>query len=123
MSVDEGSTPVIRADDNAKGYLEADAQEIQKHNYNRETDQHANNSTISSSGNEIVVDCECSISWPIMQRYLQHIYKSGKPLRIWINFQFSKQTRTVVAAYFGRIAERNRMHGEFGGVALETSNV
>jgi hypothetical protein len=84
---------------------------------NRETDQHANNSTISS-GNELVVDCECSISWPTMQRYVQHIYKSGKPLGVWINFQFNKQTGTVVAAYVGRIAERTRI-GEFIGVTLE----
>ena len=41
---------------------------ISAETYSRETDQHVNNST-SPSGNEVVVDCECSISWPIMQRY------------------------------------------------------
>jgi hypothetical protein len=35
---------------------------ISAETYSRETDQHINNST-SLSGNEIVVDCECSIPW------------------------------------------------------------
>ena len=35
---------------------------ISAETYRRETDQHVNNST--SSGNEVVIDCECSISWP-----------------------------------------------------------
>jgi hypothetical protein len=80
---------------------------ISAETYSRETDQHVNNST-SSSRIEVVIDCECSISWPIMQRYVQHIYKSGKPLEVWFNFRFNKQTATVIAAYPGRITERNR---------------
>jgi hypothetical protein len=48
----------------------------------------------------------------MMQRYVQRIYKSGKPLEIWFNFRFNKQTATVIDAYPGRIAERNRI-GEF----------
>ena len=78
----------------------------------RETDQHVNNLT-SPSGNEVIVDCECSISWPKMQRYVQQIYKSGKPLEARFNFRFNKQTGTVVAAYPGSIGERNRIYGEF----------
>ena len=76
-----------------------------------ETGHHVNNST-SPSRNEVIIDFECSISWPIMQRYVQHIYKSGKPLEAWFNFRFNKQTATVIAAYPGRIAERNRIDGE-----------
>ena len=40
---------------------------ISAETYIRETDQHVNNST-SPSRNEVVIDCECSLSWPIMQR-------------------------------------------------------
>jgi hypothetical protein len=81
---------------------------ISAETYSRETDQHVSN-RIFLSRNEVVIDCECSISWPIMQRYVQHIYKSGKPLEVWFNFRFNKQTATVIAAYPGRIAERNRI--------------
>jgi hypothetical protein len=81
---------------------------ISAETYSRETNQHVNNPT-SPSGNEVVMDCECSIPWPVMQRYVQHIYKSGKPLEARFNFRFNKQTATVIAAYPGRIAERNRI--------------
>jgi hypothetical protein len=52
-----------------------------------------------------------SISWPRMQKYLDHIYKSGKPLEVWFNFQLNRQTATVIDAYPGRVRERKRIDG------------
>lgn len=64
-----------------------------------------------SSSNEIV-DCECCISWPEMQRYVQYLYRSGRPLQAWLNFRFNKQTGAVIAVYLGRITERNKIGQE-----------
>jgi hypothetical protein len=73
----------------------------------RSKQSHSIHNPISSS-NEIV-DCECCISWPEMQRYVQYLYTSGRPLQAWLNFRFNKQTGAVIAVYLGRITERNKI--------------
>jgi hypothetical protein len=59
-----------------------------------------------------VVDFEASIQWLTMQRYLNFIYKSGKPLIVWFNGKIDKITGNILAVYPGRISERNKIANE-----------
>jgi hypothetical protein len=47
-----------------------------------------------------------------MQRYVNFIYKSGKPLIVWFNGKIDKTTGNVLAAYPGLISERNKIENE-----------
>ena len=47
--------------------------------------------------------------WEQLHRYLNFIYKSGRPLRIWFNGRINKQTGRIIAAYPGRISEQNKI--------------
>ena len=58
------------------------------------------------------VDFEVSLPWNTMQRYVNFIYKSGKPLRVWFNGKIDKITGNVLAVYPGRISERNKIGNE-----------
>jgi len=70
---------------------------------------YAENSKYSSNQ---VMDFEASIQWLTMQRYVNFIYKSGKPLIVWFNGKIDKITGNVIAAYPGRISERNKIANE-----------
>jgi hypothetical protein len=59
-----------------------------------------------------VLDFEISVSWKTMHRYVSFIYKSGKPLIVWFNGKIDKTTGNVIAAYPGRISERNKIANE-----------
>jgi hypothetical protein len=66
----------------------------------------------SQSHSNQVQDFEASIQWLTMQRYVNFIYKSGKPLIVWFNGKIDKVTGNVIAAYPGRISERNKIENE-----------
>ncbi len=59
-----------------------------------------------------VIDFEYSMPWEQLHRYLNFIYKSGRPLRIWFNGRINKQTGRIIAAYPGRISEQNKIANE-----------
>jgi hypothetical protein len=64
------------------------------------------------SHSDQVLDFEASIQWITMQRHLNFIYKSGKPLVVWFNGKIDMTTGNVIAAYPGRISERNKIDNE-----------
>ena len=59
-----------------------------------------------------VLDFEASVPWKTMQKHLNIIYKSGKPLEVWFNGKIDKITGNVIASYPGRISERNEIDNE-----------
>jgi PHD/YefM family antitoxin component YafN of YafNO toxin-antitoxin module len=59
-----------------------------------------------------VMDFEASIQWITMQRHLNFVYKSGKPLVVWFNGKIDRITGNVITAYPGRISERNKIENE-----------
>lgn len=69
----------------------------------------AENSKYSSNQ---VLDFEVSVPWKTMQRYVNFIYKSGKPLIVWFNGKIDKITGNVLAVYPGQISERNKIADE-----------
>ena len=66
----------------------------------------------SKSHSNQVLDFEASVPWITMQRYVNFIYKSGKPLVVWINGKIDRTTGNVIIAYPGRISERNKIDNE-----------
>ena len=59
-----------------------------------------------------MLDFEASVPWKTMQRHLNFIYKSGKPLEVWFNGKIDRITGNVITAYPGRISERNKIENE-----------
>ena len=66
----------------------------------------------SKSHSNQVLDFEASVPWITMQRHLNFIYKSGKPLEVWFNGKIDRITGNVITAYPGRISERNKIENE-----------
>jgi hypothetical protein len=83
---------------------------------NKQLENQANNNktnidNLVSPKNE-VIDFEYSMPWEQLHTYLNFIYKSGSPLRIWFNGRINKQTDRVIAAYLGRTSEQNKIANE-----------
>jgi PHD/YefM family antitoxin component YafN of YafNO toxin-antitoxin module len=66
----------------------------------------------SKSHSNQVLHFEASIPWITMQRHLNFIYKSGKPLVVWFNGKIDRTTGNVITAHPGRISERNKIDNE-----------
>jgi hypothetical protein len=66
----------------------------------------------SKSHSNQVLDFEASVPWKTMQRYVNFIYKSGKPPIVWFNGKIDKVTGNILAVYPGRISERNKIDNE-----------
>jgi hypothetical protein len=75
------------------------------------SDKH-NNANEHPSNDDEVIDFEASVPWKTMQRHLNILYKSGKPLVVWFNGKIDRITGNVITAYPGRISERNKIENE-----------
>jgi hypothetical protein len=60
---------------------------------------------------------EFYIPWEQHRQYVEEIYRSGRPLKIWFNGKIDGDTGRIIAVYTGRISERIEppVYGSEGG--------
>jgi hypothetical protein len=66
----------------------------------------------SESHSNQVLDFEASVPWITMQRHLNFVCKSGKPLVVWFNGKIDRTTGDVIAAYPSQSSERNKIENK-----------
>jgi hypothetical protein len=49
---------------------------------------------------------EFYIPWEQHRQYVEGIYRSGRPLKIWFNGKIDGDTGKIIAVYTGKISER-----------------